>query len=195
MDSPLPLPDEGKDTFPHIYRYRLLWTAMLLSPMVCTFSLGGLGAWFVFLPLGGSQFGERLAMLAFLLYFLAPLVPVFGLILITGLVFAGTGLLTYLHVSPSGLEYRYWPFYGVRCSWGDIRALRKQRRRGLFPAEDLLLERGRHFGWPAAMTLRRALGLGTGHIIPLRGLRGWPEGPLSDDIRRFAPGLTELSGA
>jgi len=117
-------------------------------------------------------------------------VAVIGLSLLTGALFArrgvpviveaagGTGG-SYLKVSPGGLEYRLWPFFGLSCGWEDVCDLRVQRFLGL-ESSLLCVENARVSGmlrWSA----------GSRHSISLAGFKGWPDGALADDMRKHAP--------
>lgn len=103
----------------------------------------------------------------------------------------GRLLFSYLKVSPDGIEYRYWPSYGVRCSWDSVERLGEHRSFGLFRSDVLYLERAEPVGWQINVTLRRRLGLKTQYIVPLTGISGWPRGKLAEDLRQYIPHLLE----
>jgi hypothetical protein len=99
---------------------------------------------------------------------------------------------TYLKVSPGGLEYLRWPYYGVRCTWDDIERLGKSRRpTGSRVYDVIYLRNSEPFGWQIMARLRRT---NTNRGILLSGLQGWPTGQLADDLRHYAPHLFSNEG-
>jgi hypothetical protein len=93
----------------------------------------------------------------------------------------------YLKVSPSRMEYWYWPVFGMRGNWDDVDVLVRDRPLSILAFDHLRFTRGDFFGWPPALRLARTLRLR--YTIPLSQFEGWPEGPLANDVRRFAPQL------
>jgi hypothetical protein len=101
----------------------------------------------------------------------------------------GRFLFSYLKISQHGLEYRYWPFYGLRCAWNDVDRLGTYRSLGFIPREVLYLKRAEPIRWQATMKLRQILGLSTQYFIPLTGIKGWPDGELANELRQRMPHL------
>jgi hypothetical protein len=99
----------------------------------------------------------------------------------------GRLFLSYLKVTPDGVEYRYWPSYAVRCNWDDVEKLGEHRSFGIFPSDVLYLRSGEPIGPQITIALRRKLGLKTQYFVPLTGIQGWPEGRLANDLREYLP--------
>jgi uncharacterized Tic20 family protein len=95
--------------------------------------------------------------------------------------------LSYIKVSPYGMEYSLWIFKRLRCTWADTARLQRlwltQDAVWLHQAEVLgpSFYLKRPFNWLSPAQ----------HFIPLRGFQGWPEGALAADLRRYAPHLFE----
>jgi energy-coupling factor transporter transmembrane protein EcfT len=96
---------------------------------------------------------------------------------------------SYFKVSENGLEYRYWPSYGVRCTWDDLEQLGNYKSLGFIPYDVLNLKKGEPLGWPITMMMHQRLGLKTQYSVPLTGIQGWPNGELANQLRHFAPQL------
>jgi len=92
-----------------------------------------------------------------------------------------------LKVSPSGLEYRCWP-YSLQCAWEEVQGFSGVRG-PLGQLTFLRLSNAKPSGlwhffgrlevirlWPKAK-----------YVVQLTGLEGWPAGGLADDLRRYAP--------
>jgi hypothetical protein len=97
--------------------------------------------------------------------------------------------LSYLKVSPDGLELHYWPTYRVRVAWQEVERVGKCKLLGLFPCEALYLNRAEARGRKATI---REWGLAKRCIIPLSDFRGWPAGGLAEDLRRYVPHVFEI---
>jgi uncharacterized Tic20 family protein len=93
---------------------------------------------------------------------------------------------SYVQSSASGLEYRFWPYQHIRCSWPDVEKLGKH---WLF-IDAVYLKRGEVIGRPIAQILLPKEFLSySQEIIPLAGYSGWPDGQLAKDLQRYAPHL------
>ncbi len=92
--------------------------------------------------------------------------------------------LSYLKVSPDGLELHYWPAYRVRVAWRDVERVGKCKFLGIIPCEALYLNRAEARERNAAI---REWGLAKRCIVPLSDFRGWPAGELAEDLRRYIP--------
>jgi hypothetical protein len=87
------------------------------------------------------------------------------------------GSRSYLRVSEDGLEYRNWPFWELRCAWGDVKGINKSAWFG----DSLALERAEAIGFPE-------FSIHPGQPqIHLSSLAGWPDGGLEADLHRYAP--------
>jgi hypothetical protein len=104
----------------------------------------------------------------------------------------GNPLFSYLKVSPGGLEYRSWPVRHLRCGWEGV------QRMGQTPAWGSAYEMVRLTGAEVLQngmfikTVRRRPRLfprGQLDYFYLTGFRGYPDGALADDLRRYAPHL------
>jgi hypothetical protein len=95
--------------------------------------------------------------------------------------------LSYLDVSESGLEYRYWFFYHIRCTWDDIENI--SIKRGIVSADVIFLNQATEIGSQRTMKLRKMLGLDLQHYIPLNVMDGWPNGKLNELLRFYASRL------
>ncbi len=96
-----------------------------------------------------------------------------------------------LQLSDQGLDYMYWPYIHIRCSWGDVQAI--VHRKEIVEAEVLLLKRATETGLPITTQLRKWLMLDTQYFIPLNILDGWPSGDLANALRYHAPQLFLVS--
>lgn len=120
----------------------------------------------------------------------APLVVLIFLVSIYFLVVTiGNALLSYLKVSPNGLEMRSWPYQGLRCRWEDIERVGAYKLLGLIPFDALYLKRADPVGPQITVNFRRLLGLRTPPVMVLSGFQGWPTGPLAADLRAYRPDL------
>jgi len=90
---------------------------------------------------------------------------------------------SYLRVSETGLEYRNWPFFELRCKWEDIQCLKKSRWLG----DVLYLQRAEAFGF-----LEFSMKLSPPQIH-LSSLIGWQDGGLEDDLQHYVPQLFRKS--
>ncbi len=122
------------------------------------------------------------------LYLVLGLVTFFACFsLVTMLIMGITHLVSRLDLSDAGLDYLYWPYVHINCSWNDVQAITK--RKEVVQADIILLKRASETGLPITMTLRRILGLDTQYFIPLNILDGWPSGALAQELRDHAPQL------
>lgn len=101
----------------------------------------------------------------------------------------GSALFSHFEISSSGLTYRYWPSYGIRCKWEDIESLGRRRELGLINNDVLYVKEAEYFGWHWPIRLREKLGIKTPRFIPLSGIAGWPKGRLADELTSRLPGI------
>ena len=88
---------------------------------------------------------------------------------------------SYLEISENGLRYRLWPWWETRCSWEDV----KRINRGRWFGDALILERADQIG------IREfSINLGNPQVH-LSSLKGWKNGRLEADLRRYHPKLFE----
>ena len=92
--------------------------------------------------------------------------------------------LSYLKVSPDGLELCYWPTYRLCVAWQDIERVGKCKLFGIFPCDALYLDRPEARARNAVL---REWGLAKRCIVPLSDFGGWPAGKLAKDLRRCIP--------
>jgi hypothetical protein len=101
---------------------------------------------------------------------------------------------TYLATSPDGLEYRHWPRH-VRGGWAELERMGESRWGKPYPfvrfRKSETLEDNR-----LAMFMRRLLGLlPMPDYFTFHSFRGYPAGPLADDLRLYAPHLFDPDSA
>ncbi len=186
------MPDPA--AFPHTYRpapWRravgcagLLFLSLFLGlPMLCFLSL----AIRALLQDPGLQ-----AAISGGLCFIGPL----ALLVLLVLAQYGLGVLTDftgndIEISPTGLEYRVWPYLHIRCSWQELERIGKT----LF-TDAIYLKSYQVIG--PSWSLRKPLKwfhFSNQTTVPLFGRQGWPDGELKADLLRFAPQLFDpLSG-
>ncbi|HSG45268.1 MAG TPA: hypothetical protein VLA72_19145 [Anaerolineales bacterium] len=99
----------------------------------------------------------------------------------------GRLLFSYFIVTETGIEYRYWPTYGVRCKWEDVERVGKYRSLLFITYDVLYIQTAEPVGKPITMSLRKKLGLSTKYVVPLAGINGWPDGELANELRKYAP--------
>ncbi len=104
------------------------------------------------------------------------------------LMLIGQSLLSRLEVSSEGLEYWYWPYYHVRCRWGDIARQGTERRWG-YTQELLYLKQAQALGPQFTLQARKRRGLGEQPIIPLTGFTSESREQLAEYLRQYAPQL------
>ena len=93
--------------------------------------------------------------------------------------------LSYLRVSDEGVELLHWPRYRVRARWDEVTRLDKCRAFGKFKFDALYLRESAQ--GEARKLADREMGEFRKNIISLTDFRGWPEGRLAEDIRRYLP--------
>ena len=99
--------------------------------------------------------------------------------------------LSYLKVSPAGLEVRYWPYKQFRVNWEQIDRLGKYKVFGILPSDVLYLKQSSPFG--SQHVLGRELQLGhPQRFVVLSDFKGWTDGRLADDLKRYIPEIMEL---
>jgi hypothetical protein len=100
-------------------------------------------------------------------------------------------LLSYLKVSPAGLEIRYWPFYKLHVRWEQVDRLDKYKLLGILPSDVLYLKQSAPFG--SLSIIGRELQLGQPQrFVVLNDFRGWANGRLAENLRRYIPEIMEL---
>ncbi len=96
----------------------------------------------------------------------------------------------YLEVSKYGLEYRYWPSYHIKCSWGDLEKLSKYSM--FFASYDMLhLTKAERFSNSFLTAFYNFSRLSTKKTITISGFEGWPKGELENILKEHAPQLFE----
>ena len=124
---------------------------------------------------------SQLLQLSFLSIFFADACWALSLILLALSLFT-----TRVVVSPDGIEYRSWQ-YRQRARWSDVERIDIWVYFGL-AHKVLYLRQSELTGGRVWLALRRMLSLPP-TIMVLSSMFGWPEGPLADDVRRYAPHL------
>lgn len=96
-------------------------------------------------------------------------------------------LLSYLEVSPQGLELLFWPTFRIPVCWDEVERLGKCTFWGKITCDALYLKNPSR---PKSETIiDRERGLLQKQIIPLSDFRGWPEGGLAENLQRYCPRL------
>ena len=99
-------------------------------------------------------------------------------------------LVSRLKVSDRGLDYLFWPYYHIRCTWDQVQSITR-RKEMMVEADILLLKTATELGLPIGMHIRKRIGLGNQYFIPLNLWDGWPSGELAETLRQYAPFLFE----
>jgi hypothetical protein len=98
--------------------------------------------------------------------------------------------LSYLKLSDAGVELFYWPGFRLNSSWEDIERLGYVTLLGKIPHDALFIKSN-----PEQMqTVSRQKGIREKRIIPLSDFRGWPEGYLLSELKRYIPELLLRKG-
>ena len=101
-------------------------------------------------------------------------------------------LLSYLKVSPAGLEVRYWPFYRLCARWEEVDRIDKHRVLGVFASDALFLKQAAPLGSRSILGpelwLRPRLDQ---RLVVLNDFRGWQDGRLAEDLRLYIPDVME----
>ena len=92
----------------------------------------------------------------------------------------------YVQVSDAGIEYRYAPHQWVRARWEDADRIGEFRSLLGTRSEVIWLHRADYPG-----RFKRPAYGAKQPFIALRGVGGWPDGPLAQDLRERAPQLFE----
>jgi hypothetical protein len=97
-------------------------------------------------------------------------------------------LLSYLKISPRGLEVKYWPFYHINAPWEDIDKLDSHKVLGLIPSQAIFLKQDAPFG--SVNILGREVQIGKKkRLIVLNDFQGWSNGKITAMLEEYAPGL------
>ncbi len=97
-------------------------------------------------------------------------------------------LVSRLKISDKGLDYLYWPFYHIRCSWAEVHSITR-RKEIVVEADVLLLRTATEVGFSITMLMRKRMGLDSQYFIPLNVWDGWPSGEFAETRRHYAPFL------
>ncbi len=173
-------------------RYRLSWKAIAgefsVIIIVLPFLISGLGVVFYVLkpPLSGAY--STIGLIT------STIIGLLGLLLLLSstvlcLLPFGRAIFSYIAVSDSGIDYRYWPFHRIRGTWQDVDEIYKSPLP--FQGEMLRLKRADTSGYHINLSLKRGnLGVGkTIPVIPLYLFSGWSNHKLQVDLKNHAPNL------
>lgn len=95
-------------------------------------------------------------------------------------------LLSYLRISPRGLEVKYWPLYRILVPWEDIDRLDAHKVFGLIPSQALFLKQDAPFG--SVNILGREVQSGEKkRLIVLNDFQGWPNGKIKAELQKYIP--------
>ena len=105
-------------------------------------------------------------------------------------VFIATVFLNYIKIYPWGIEYRNWPYYGIRSRWENIERKGKYSSFGVFSASDtLFIKNAEPFGRQIMIFSRHKPGSRKEEIIPLTEFQGWPDGVFFQLLHAYIPGI------
>jgi len=166
-------------------KYRLSWKAIagefLVIIIVLPFLLSGLGVMFYAmrptLSGGSSPIGF---ITSFVLGLLGLALSLSSIILC--LLPFGRALFSYLAVSDSGIDYRYWPFHRIHCLWDNVDEIYKSPLP--FQGDMLRLKRAETSGFQINIGTSK-----TTPVIPLYQFSGWDNRELEIDLKNHAPNL------
>lgn len=99
-------------------------------------------------------------------------------------------LLSYLKVSPDGLEVRYWPFYHIRAQWEHVDHIGKHKVLGLLPSDVLYLKHPASFGSRTVLS-REVWPDVHQRVVVLNDFRGWKNGRLAENLGQYIPEIME----
>jgi uncharacterized Tic20 family protein len=118
---------------------------------------------------------------------LTPLIFLMGLNLVLAPIRAISSLFSYIKITPEGIEQKYALSKHIRCKWSEIDKLGK-----LFLLTDVIyLNSYEVVGTSFALFSPSGLLRPKQGYVALTGFDGWPEGPLTDDLKQYAPKLFE----
>lgn len=115
--------------------------------------------------------------------------------LLLGLIFETIRyFLSYLIISQNGIEYRHWPITWHRIKWEDVERIVETKWLGLSWGDVIYIKDAEIIGTPLWPWINRQLGWKPDYSIYLsnrkrKKLYGWPDGPLANDLRKYAPHL------
>jgi hypothetical protein len=97
---------------------------------------------------------------------------------------------SYLKTTPDGLELHWLPWEKIFVSWNDVARLEWIKAFGLFRLDMLYLNRP-IFEWGKNVIFltehTREFADKRRFAIPLGQFRGWPNGGLAEDVKRYVP--------
>jgi len=173
-------------------RYRLSWKAIagefVVIVIVLPFFLSGLGvvSYTLQSPLSGED-----GTLGFITSIILGLLGLLLLLLSIGVCLLpfGHAIFSYVAVSDSGIDYKYWPFHRIRGTWQDVDEIYKSPLP--FQGEMLRLKRADTSGYQINISPKRGnLGVGkTIPVIPLYLFSGWSNHELQTDLKNYVPNL------
>jgi hypothetical protein len=173
-------------------KYRLSWKAIagefVVIVIVLPFLLTGLGmASYVLQPLPSGEYGTLEFITSKILGVLGLILLLFSLVL-CALPF-GRPVFSYLAVSDSGIEYRYWPFYRIHGTWQDVDEIYKSPLP--LQGEMLRLKSADTSGYQINISIKRGkIEVGkTIPVIPLYIFSGWSNRELQAELKNHAPNL------
>jgi hypothetical protein len=96
---------------------------------------------------------------------------------------------SYLKTSPQGIKLYYWPGRQIVASWYEVTHLECKKIRGIIARDRLFLNRPLYENQIVIpLTQKSKEWLDKQKIfIPLSDFKGWPDGELANDLRRYAP--------
>jgi len=173
-------------------RYRLSWKAIagefLVIIIVLPFLLSSLGVMFYAIRPPLSGWYSTVGLITSFVVVLLGLLLLFASLILC-LLPLGRAIFSYLAVSDSGIDYRYWPFHRIRGTWQDVDEIYQSPLP--FQGEMLRLKRADVSGYHINIDFKRGnLGASkTLPVIPLYLFSGWINRELQVDLKNYAPNL------
>lgn len=172
----------------HTFKYKawVFWLNLFSLVFVCMV-LGIPIAALIALPVStpGNE-TSPLPVLAPVLIAFVPLVIGFGFVLLLQVFNLVVTFSSYLRFSPEGIEHKVWPYQHLRVRWSEVDRLDK-----ILYYDALVLKSYEIIGlsishaWPWKHFQLAPTS------IPIGMYNGWPDGPLAEDLKRYAPKLFE----
>jgi hypothetical protein len=96
---------------------------------------------------------------------------------------------SYLKTSPQGLELYYWPGRQIIASWDEVTHLESRKFMGTIANDRLFLNRSLYENRIVISLTQKSKEWVDKQkmFIPLSDFKGWPDGGLANDLRKYTP--------
>lgn len=120
----------------------------------------------------------------------APLIVMLGILFLLQIAAIITLSFSYVRITPEGIEHKVWPYRHIRIPWIEVDRLdRILYYDALFLKSYEVIGPSLSFAWPWKYFQFTQIS------IPISLYNGWPDGPLAEDLKRYAPKLFEPRAA